>query len=109
MLQHNVVVYQFCRPVWDRWLELAILSGELDVGEKGAKEVKGIAQGFDWMRQLFSYLQLARHAFNVSSISSVIILSKLLIKMVDQKSCFMISTLLPVKFEFGKKCFYSPT
>ncbi len=52
MLQHNIMVYQFCRPVWDRWLELAILSGELDVGEKGAKEVKWIAQGFDWVDPL---------------------------------------------------------
>ncbi len=55
MLQHNIMVYQFCRPVWDRWLELAILSGELDIGEKGAKEakeVKWIAQGFDWVDPL---------------------------------------------------------
>ncbi len=37
MLQHNVMVFQFCRPVWDRWLELAILSGELDIGEKRGK------------------------------------------------------------------------
>jgi lambda family phage portal protein len=34
MLQHNILVFQFCRPVWDRRLELAILSGELDIGEK---------------------------------------------------------------------------
>lgn len=50
MLQHNVVVFQLCRPVWNRWLELAILSGELDISEKGAKaakEVKWIVQGFD--------------------------------------------------------------
>ncbi|WP_353277772.1 phage portal protein [Wolbachia endosymbiont (group A) of Agelastica alni] len=55
MLQHNVIVFQFCRPVWDRWLELAILSGELDISEKGAKaakEVKWIAQGFDWVDPL---------------------------------------------------------
>ncbi|WP_341814680.1 MULTISPECIES: phage portal protein [unclassified Wolbachia] len=49
MLQHNVVVFQLCRPVWDRWLELAILSGELDIGEnwakETAKEVKWIPQG----------------------------------------------------------------
>ncbi len=52
MLQHNVVVFQFCRPVWCRWLELAILSGELDISEKGAKKVKWIAQGFDWVDPL---------------------------------------------------------
>ncbi len=56
MLQHNIMVFQFCRPVWDRWLELAILSGELDIGEKwakeAAKEVKWIPQGFDWVDPL---------------------------------------------------------
>ncbi|WP_065094325.1 phage portal protein [Wolbachia endosymbiont of Nomada panzeri] len=59
MLQHNIMVFQFCRPVWDRWLELALLSGELDIGEEwtkgkeGAKkEVKWIAQGFDWVDPL---------------------------------------------------------
>ncbi len=54
MLQHNIMVFQFCRPVWDRWLELAILSGELDIGEKkgGKEEVKWIAQGFDWVDPL---------------------------------------------------------
>ncbi len=47
MLQHNVVVFQLCRPVWNRWLELALLSGELDIGEKkgGKEEVKWIPQG----------------------------------------------------------------
>lgn len=54
MLQHNILVFQFCRPVWDRWLELALLSGELDIGEKktAKKEVKWIAQGFDWVDPL---------------------------------------------------------
>ncbi len=59
MLQHNIMVFQFCRPVWDRWLELALLSGELDIGEEwtkgkeGAKkEVKWIPQGFDWVDPL---------------------------------------------------------
>ncbi len=40
MLQHNVVVFQLCRPVWNRWLELALLSGELDIGENWAKNSK---------------------------------------------------------------------
>ncbi len=60
MWQHNVVVFQFCRPVWNRWLELALLSGELDMNadwvKKGAKaakeEVKWIPQGFDWVDPL---------------------------------------------------------
>ncbi|GFQ71081.1 phage portal protein, lambda family [Trichonephila clavata] len=53
MLQHNIMVFQFCRPVWDRWIELALLSGELDIGEEWTKkEVKWIAQGFDWVDPL---------------------------------------------------------
>ncbi|WP_349966988.1 phage portal protein [Wolbachia endosymbiont of Armadillidium arcangelii] len=53
MLQHNVLVFQFCRPVWDRWIELALLSGELDIGEEWTKkEVKWIPQGFDWVDPL---------------------------------------------------------
>jgi capsid protein len=42
------MVFQFCRPIWNRWLELSLLSGKITAGKKGAKEVKWIAQGFDW-------------------------------------------------------------
>ncbi len=56
MLQHNIMVFQFCRPVWSRWLELAVLCGELRIDEKVAKaakeEVKWIPQGFDWVDPL---------------------------------------------------------
>jgi lambda family phage portal protein len=53
MLQHNIMVFQFCRPVWNRWLEFATLSGKLPVaGEKTLKDVKWIAQGFDWVDPL---------------------------------------------------------
>lgn len=29
-IQHNVVVFRFCRPIWERWLTAAALSGEID-------------------------------------------------------------------------------
>ncbi|WP_410543596.1 phage portal protein [Wolbachia endosymbiont of Atemnus politus] len=29
MLQHNILLFQLYRPVWGRWLELAILFGEI--------------------------------------------------------------------------------
>lgn len=45
-----------------------------------------------------TYCLVRWSAFNVSSIFSFIIISKLLIKMVDQKFFLIISTLLPVKF-----------
>lgn len=28
--QHNVFVFKFCRPVWDRWVRTAVLSGQID-------------------------------------------------------------------------------
>lgn len=56
MLQHHIMVFQFCRPVWNRWLELAVLCGELCIDEKVVKaakeEVKWIPQGFDWVDPL---------------------------------------------------------
>ena len=29
--QHSVMVYQLCRPVWQRWMDVAVLSGVLDL------------------------------------------------------------------------------
>lgn len=29
-IQNNVVIFQFCRPIWERWLTIAALSGEVD-------------------------------------------------------------------------------
>jgi lambda family phage portal protein len=59
MLQHNIIVFQFCRPIWNRWLELALLSGKLSMSNKTIKEndqtlkdVKWIPQGFDWVDPL---------------------------------------------------------
>ena len=57
MLQHNIIVFQFCRPVWNRWIELAILSGKLSISNKtendqSFKDVKWIPQGFDWVDPL---------------------------------------------------------
>lgn len=28
--QHNVFVFRFCRPMWDRWVRMAVLSGQID-------------------------------------------------------------------------------
>jgi lambda family phage portal protein len=53
-LQHHVMVFQFCRPVWNRWIELALLSGALPAQNKDTsiKDVKWIPQGFDWVDPL---------------------------------------------------------
>jgi lambda family phage portal protein len=29
--QHSVMVYQLCRPVWQRWMDVAVLSGALEL------------------------------------------------------------------------------
>lgn len=30
-MQHGVIVHQFCRPVWARWMETVVLAGALDL------------------------------------------------------------------------------
>src|SRR3970282_2854989 len=46
--QHQVIVFQMCRPIWQTWLDAASLSGALP--KSGALDpnydVKGIPHGF---------------------------------------------------------------
>ena len=53
-LQHNQIVFQFCRPVWNRWLDLAVLSGAIDAphyaGHKANyRRVKWIPHGWAYI------------------------------------------------------------
>ena len=52
-LQRNVIVHQFCRPVWRRWMETAVLAGALDgeVRELQSK-VKWIPPKWEWVDPL---------------------------------------------------------
>jgi lambda family phage portal protein len=50
MIQHHLMVFQLCRPVWNRWFELAILSNQLPLNAD--QKVKWIPQGFDWVDPL---------------------------------------------------------
>jgi lambda family phage portal protein len=50
MIQHHLMVFQLCRPVWNRWFELAILSNQLPLNAD--PKVKWIPQGFDWVDPL---------------------------------------------------------
>ncbi len=54
MLQRHTMIFQLCRPVWQRWLQLAVLSGELTLPENNRKyrSVKWIPQGWDWVDPL---------------------------------------------------------
>jgi len=52
-LQHGVIAYQLCRPVWLRWLESAQLAGALELDDPaGARAVQWIAPRWDWVDPL---------------------------------------------------------
>ena len=52
-LQHGVMAHQFCRPIWQRWLEAAALSGALDLPDMAkAKPVHWIPPRWDWVDPL---------------------------------------------------------
>ena len=49
-LQHNLIVYQFCRPIWNKFIELAVLNGSLGIPQDPTFSlVKWIPQGFTWV------------------------------------------------------------
>ena len=49
-LQHNLMVFQFCRPIWNKWLELAILANVIEMpNDPTFSLVKWIPQGFSWV------------------------------------------------------------
>jgi lambda family phage portal protein len=48
MIQHHVVVFQFCRPVWRRWRQLAIVGGLL-TEEEAPEAVKWVAQAWPYI------------------------------------------------------------
>ena len=56
-LQHNVLIFQLCRPVWKRWLETAVLAGALDIADFAANRAtylpaKWIPPKWDWVDPL---------------------------------------------------------
>ena len=52
-LQHGVMAHQLCRPIWRRWLETAVLSGALDIGDPAvARPVQWIPPRWDWVDPL---------------------------------------------------------
>lgn len=52
-LQHGVMAHQFCRPIWQRWLETAALSGALNLPDMArAKPVHWIPPRWDWVDPL---------------------------------------------------------
>ena len=52
-LQHGVMAHQLCRPIWRRWLQTAVLSGALDIGDPTvARPVQWIPPRWDWVDPL---------------------------------------------------------
>jgi len=52
-LQHGVIAHQLCRPIWQRWLETAVLSGALKLPDiKQARAVHWIPPRWDWVDPL---------------------------------------------------------
>ena len=53
-LQHNVVVHLFCRPVWERFVRLAVLTGELPARDFDRKPAAYL--GCAWLPPKFDYV-----------------------------------------------------
>ncbi len=52
-LQHGVIAYQLCRPIWRRWLDTAQLAGRLDLPDPAAaRMVQWIPPRWDWVDPL---------------------------------------------------------
>lgn len=54
MLQHHMIVFQLCRPIWERWMDTAVLVGALkfpDYEERRAEYLK-----VRWVPQSWPYL-----------------------------------------------------
>lgn len=53
-IQHNQIIFQFCRPVWNRWLDMAVLNNAVKVpgyhlNKHVYARVKWIAHGWPYM------------------------------------------------------------
>jgi len=53
-LQHNVVVHMFCRPVWERFVRLAVLSGDLPAHDFDRNAAAYL--GCEWLPPKFDYV-----------------------------------------------------
>ncbi len=53
-LQHNIVVHQFCRPVWERFVRLAVLAGELPA--RDFESNPSTYMGCEWLPPKFDYV-----------------------------------------------------
>ena len=51
--QNNVIIHQFCRPVWERWIDAALLAGVLEGDASELRDlVNWIPPKFEWVDPL---------------------------------------------------------
>ena len=53
-IQHSVIIHQLCRPVWQRWMDLAALSGAVDLpgyerDRRSFQAVSWLPTRWDWV------------------------------------------------------------
>ena len=53
-LQHNVVVHMFCRPIWERFVRIAVLNGDLPTRDFDADPAAYL--GCSWLPPKFDYV-----------------------------------------------------
>jgi lambda family phage portal protein len=58
-LQHSIIAYQLCRPVWNRWLDAAVLAGALPISateyarrKNELQQVKWVPPAWEWIDPL---------------------------------------------------------
>lgn len=54
MLQHAVLVFQLCRPIWHAWLDAAVLSGALEL--PGYRRRRGLYRTCKWVPQGWNWV-----------------------------------------------------
>lgn len=52
--QHRTMIFQFCRPVWQAWMDAAVMSGRLQINDYAERRseyqrVKWITPAWDWV------------------------------------------------------------
>jgi len=71
-VQHQVIVHQFCRPIWRRWFDAAVLSGRLTLpagmNARQASRVRWITPGWDYVDPAKEIAAIA-HAIQVGVMS----------------------------------------
>jgi lambda family phage portal protein len=49
--QHSVFIFQFCRPVWNRWLRSALISGALEISALDFERERHLYEFVEWRPQ----------------------------------------------------------